>query len=306
MKILVTGGMGFQGTHLVEALAAHGHEVSVLNTPTKQAHENERYIAGKAQIIWGSITDPEIIEKSIRNKDIVFHLGARINVDESIQDPWGTLRVNIEGTHNVLEAVRKSGVRMIHASTCEVYGKPEVVPIKENAELRPHSPYAASKTAADRLAFAYFKTYGVRVTIARPFNVFGERQKEHSFGAVIPIFVGRAMRGEPLKVFGSGLQTRDYIHVDDVVQGYLTILNHPELDGEVVNMGRGVGVSVKTLAERIASEFSATVNYVDARPGEASDMIADSTKMMTLTNWRPQIDFDTGLKRYIEWRKQAV
>src|SRR3989344_8528600 len=140
MKILITGGAGFQGTHLVDKLHELGHEVAVLNTPTPQAFENQKYLKGKAAVIWGSITDPEIVTKAMRGKDVVFNLGARINVDESIQDPYGTLDVNVRGMMNVLEAARKSGTRVIHTSTCEVYGKPESVPIKENAELRPHSP----------------------------------------------------------------------------------------------------------------------------------------------------------------------
>src|SRR3989344_2629867 len=258
MKILVTGGAGFQGTHLEEKLHSLGHEVAVLNTPTPQAFENQKYLKGKASIIWGSITDAEVTMKAMQGRDVVFNLGARINVDESIQDPWGTLEVNVRGTFNVLEAARKTGTRVIHTSTCEVYGKPESVPIKENAELRPHSPYAATKAAADRLCYAYFQTYKVPVTILRFFNVFGERQKEANFGAVIPIFVGRAMRGEPINVFGTGNQTRDYIHINDVISGYIAVLNHPELSGEVGNFGPGRGITIKHLAVQEAKNFGAS------------------------------------------------
>lgn len=306
MKILITGGAGFQGTHLVDKLHSLGHEVAVLNTPTPQAFENQKYLAGKAAIIWGSITDPEVTTKAMRGKDVVFNLGARINVDESIQDPYGTMDVNVRGTMNVLEAARKFGTRVIHTSTCEVYGKPETVPIKENAELRPHSPYAATKAAADRLCYAYFQTYKVPVTILRFFNVYGERQKEANFGAVIPIFVGRAMRGEPIKVFGTGMQTRDYIHINDVTSGYEAVLNHPELAGEVVNFGTGKGVTIKHIAEQVAKNFGATVQYVEARPGEASEMIADSTKAKQLFGWEPKVSFDQGLEQYIAWRKNTA
>ncbi len=306
MKILVTGGAGFQGTHLVDALSALGHEVAVLNTPTPQAFLNQKYLKGKAAIIWGSITDPEIVTKAMRGKDVVFNLGARINVDESIQDPYGTLEVNVRGMMNVLEAARKVGTRVIHTSTCEVYGKPESVPIKENAELRPHSPYAATKAAGDRLCYAYFQTYKLPVTILRFFNVYGERQKESNFGAVIPIFVGRAMRGEPIKVFGTGMQTRDYIHISDVTAGYVAVLNHPELAGEVVNFGTGAGVSIKDIAERVAQAFGAKVQYVEARPGEASEMIADSSKAKRLFGWEAKKKFNQGLDEYIVWRKSLA
>ncbi len=303
MRILITGGTGFQGTHLTEALHARGHKVTVLNTLTPQAEQNAPLLAGKAEVLWGSITDPEVVQKAMRDKDVVFHLGARINVDESIEDPWGTIDVNVRGTYNILEAVRKSGARMIHTSTCEVYGKPERVPIREDAELRPHSPYAASKAAADRLCYAYAQTYKTPVTILRFFNIYGERQKEGKFGAVIPIFVSQAMSGGPIKVFGSGSQTRDYVHVSDVVRAYLMVLDHPELNGEVLNFGSGVGTSIRDIAEQVGQQFGVPVQYGEARPGEATEMIGDSNKAKQLVGWETQISFQEGLNRYIAWRK---
>ncbi len=304
MNILITGGAGFQGSHLVERLSGKGHTVTVLNTMTPNSAKKKKYLEGKADIIWGSITDPEITEKAIRGKDIVFHLGARVNVDESILHPWETLETNIHGTFHVLEAVRKHGTRMILTSTCEVYGSPESVPISENAELRPMSPYAASKAGADRLCFAYAKTYGIPVTIARFFNIFGERQKEKGFGAVIPIFVGRALRNETIKVFGSGLQTRDYLHISDVTNAYEMLLDHPdEQKGEVYNFGTGVGTSIKDIAEYIAKKCNTTIEYVEGRPGEASDMIANITKVKEQFGWKPKMSFYDGLDRYIAWRQ---
>lgn len=303
MKILITGGAGFQGSHLTERLINLGHEVAVLNTLTPQASQNKKYLEGKAEIIWGSITDAEITEKAVRGKDIVFHLGARVNVDESILHPWETIETNVRGTFNVLEAVRKNDTRMIHTSTCEVYGTPEKVPILENAELRPMSPYAASKAAADRLCFAYAQTYKIPVTIARFFNIFGERQKESNFGAVIPIFVGKALRGETISVFGTGTQTRDYVYIFDVIRAYELLLQHPELSGEVINFGTGVGTAIKDIAEHIGKNLNGNVTYVEGRPGEASDMIADNTKAKRLLDWEPQVSFYEGLDRYIAWRK---
>lgn len=305
MKILITGGAGFQGSHLVEKLMQKGHDVAVLNTFTPQALQNKKYLENKAEIIWGSITDAEITEKAVRGKDVVFHLGARVNVDESILHPWETIETNVRGTFNVLEAVRKNGNRMIHTSTCEVYGTPEKVPILENAELRPMSPYAASKAAADRLCFAYSQTYKTSVTIARFFNIFGERQKESNFGAVIPIFVGKAMRGETISVFGTGTQTRDYVNISDVIHAYELLLEHPELSGEVINFGAGKGISIKDIAEYIAKAFGGKVAYVNPRPGEASDMIADNTKAKRLLGWEPKVNFYEGVDRYIAWRKEG-
>ena len=306
MKILITGGAGFQGSHLVESLVNKGHEVTVLNTFTPQSSQNKKYVEGKAEVVWGSITDAEITEKAVRGKDVVFHLGARVNVDESILHPWETIETNVRGTYNVLEAVRRNGARMIHTSTCEVYGTPEKIPISENAELRPMSPYAASKAAADRLCFAYAQTYKTPVIIARFFNIFGERQKETKFGAVIPIFVSKALNGETIKVFGDGAQTRDYVHVSDVIRAYERLLEHPELAGEVINFGTGRGTAIKEIAEHIAKSLGGQVEYTEGRPGEASDMIAGIDKAGRLLGWEPLVSFSEGLDRYIAWRKSEI
>ena len=303
LKILVTGGAGFQGTHLVEKLHELGHEVTVLNTSTPVAVSNQQYIAGKAYMVWGSVTDFEVTEKVMRGKDVVFHLGGRISVDESILDPWSTLDANIKGTYNVLEAARKSGTRLIYTSTCEVYGRPENLPITEKTELKPHTPYASSKAAGDRLAYSYFLTYGLPVTIVRPFNLYGERQKEGKFGAVIPIFTAEAMRGEPIKIFGSGAQTRDYMHVSDIIRAYLFVLARPDLAGEVFNFGTGVMTSIKDIAEYIVEKFNTKVIFSDARPGDSTHIIADYSKAKKNFGWEPTVGIFDGLDRYIEWRK---
>lgn len=306
MKILITGGAGFQGSHLAEKLCELGHEVSVLNTFTPQAENNKKYLEDKCEVVWGSITDEEVTEKVVRGKEVVFNLGARINVDESIAHPRETVEVNVQGTINVLEAARKNDVRVIHTSTCEVYGRPEHAPIIETAELRPMSPYAASKAAADRLCFAYVQTYKMNVEIPRFFNIFGERQKERNFGAVIPIFVGCALRGEPIQVFGSGEQTRDYVYISDVIDGYCKLLDHPEFSGEAINFGSGKGMRICDIAEYIAKKLHASVKYTESRPGEASEMVADSSKAKHLLGWEPKVSFYEGLDRYIAWRQRQI
>jgi dTDP-glucose 4,6-dehydratase len=302
MKILITGGAGFQGTHLTDKLCELGHNVTVLNTLTPNALNNKKFIQHKAHVVWGSITDKEVVEKAMRGKDVVFHLGARINVDESILHPWETIEVNVHGTLNVLEAARKTGARVIHASTCEVYGKPDQTPITETTELKPMSPYAASKAAADRLCYAYAKTYNLNVIIPRFFNIFGERQKESNFGAVIPIFVGKALRGEPIKVFGSGEQTRDYLHISDVVDAYCLLLDHSDLSGEVINFGSGNGVRIIDIANHVSDKLNVKIEKIESRAGEATEMVADNSKAKKLLGWEPKVDFKEGLDMYIEWR----
>lgn len=306
MKILITGGAGFQGSHLVERLHELDHEVSVLNTFTPQAEINRDILKNKAHVIWGSVTDPEITEKAMRDKDMVFHLGARVNVDESIKDPLGTINVNVHGTYNVLEAAHKLGIRVVYTSTCEVYGTPKKIPISEEDELLPRSPYAASKAAADRLCCSYYHTYKLPVTIIRFFNIYGERQKDGKFGALIPILTNQALRGEKIKVFGNGEQTRDYLNISDVMSGYLSVLNHPEFAGEVFNFGTGVGTKIKDIAEYIAQKMNTEVEYITARPGEASDMVADFSKAKKFLGWEPKVSIYEGIDRYLAWRKNRM
>lgn len=304
MKILITGGAGFQGSHLSEALLKDGHTVAILNTLSDNAKKNIAHFTKDVDVIWGSITDPEIVTKSVRGHDVVFHLAAHINVDESLKHPLDFYHGNVLGTHNVLHAAIEHNARVILASTCEVYGDghdiKENETIAENAEMRPNSPYAASKAAADRMAHAYHKSFGVDVTIVRPFNVFGERQKSGLYGALIPILVGRALRKEPLTIFGSGAATRDFSHVSDVVAGYRMILNSSDLKGEAINLASGKNTSVKDIAEYIAKKLNVPINHGPERPGEVMRFPADITKA-TKKGYSPRTDIWKGIDRYIDW-----
>lgn len=305
MKILITGGAGFQGSHLAEYLIKAGHQVSILNTYSEEAERNLKSFKQDAHLIWGSITDPEIVSKSIRGMEVVFHLAARINVDESIETPREVINVNVDGTVNVLEAVRKHGVRLIHASTCEVYGAPYEgeAAIDERHELRPYSPYAASKAAADRLCYAYYKTYKIPLTIVRPFNIYGPRQKEDKGGAVIAIFTKLALEGKPMVINGDGHQTRDYLHINDLVRAYeIVFQNQDKLYGEVINFGSGQEASIKTIAEEIAKLTGGSVHYGPNRPGEVERFLSDNTKASAF-GFKPSISIEEGIHDYVEWRK---
>jgi len=302
-KILITGGLGFQGSHLTEHLLNDGHEVTVLSTLSKASKKNYELLPKKPTVVWGSITDKEVVNKTVREQDVVFHLAAYINVDESIQYPELTIQTNVNGSVNVLNAARDNDTRFILVSSCEVYGTPEGNRlIDEETELRPYSPYASSKAAVDRICFSYFKTYGLKGTIIRPFNVFGERQKECKFGSVIPIFVREAMKGNNLKVHGTGEQTRDYMHVSDLIRAYDLILKSKNVNEEVYNFGTGVETSIKNIAEHIAERFNVKVDYVEGRHGQVMNFCADITKAKKL-GFSPEVDIWTGINKYIYWRK---
>ena len=234
MRILITGGAGFQGSHLAERWSGSGHGVTILNTYSEEAARNIRAVSADSEVVWGSVTDNEIVEKTVRGHDVVVHLAARVNVDESLAEPRAFADVNLDGTINVLEAARRWGSRVVFGSSCEVYGASDGLPVPETAPLRPYSPYSASKAAADRMCYAYHMSYGLDVTIVRPSNVYGERQKSGRGGAVIPIFSSLAAAGKPLTVFGTGAQTREYIHVSDLVAAYDMIVGRGDLAGATV------------------------------------------------------------------------
>lgn len=304
-KILITGGAGFQGRFLVEYFLNEGHQITVLNTFSDKSSRALEEFKDKITIVFGSVTDKEIVYKTVRDHDCVFHFAARIHVDESIKDPLSSLNVNLFGTYNVLESVTHFKLRLIYVSSCEVYGAPlNKLPIQESAELRPHSPYAASKAAADRLCFSYFTTYGTDVTIARPFNVFGPFQKKGIDGAAIPIFINLAMRNQPLLVYGDGNQTRDYMYIDDLVRGYDLVYNNPQLRGQAINLGTGKETKIIDIAEYIAKKFQVKVIHGKPRPGEVTHFKADITKAKKL-GFKPSVDIWSGIDKYIDWYKHS-
>lgn len=309
MKVLITGGAGFQGSHLAESLLKKGHDVTILNTFTEEKLSNIESFKDDVRVVFGSITDPVLVEKTVSGHDVVFHLAANINVDQSLKDPKSFIDVNITGTFNILEEVRKNDIRMIHASTCEVYGDGHELKegelLDETAELKPNSPYASTKAGADRLCYSYYRSFDVDVSVVRPFNIFGERQKSGTFGALIPILVRKAMSGDKLTVFGTGEATRDYLHVSDLVNAYELVMEHKELSGKAINFASGVNTSVKDIAEYIAKKFDGEIQYGPARPGEVMRFPADISLAKSL-GFEPKVSIWEGIDRYIEWVKKDL
>ena len=306
MKILVTGGAGFQGSHLSEKWVRDGHQVTILSTYSEEAQKNIESFSDSVSIVWGSVTDREIVEKTVRGQEVVAHLAAHVNVDESLTDPRIFHEVNIGGTINVLEAVKRNNSRMIFASSCEVYGYSEESPVvTESSEMRPYSPYAASKAGADRMCFAYYKGFGVDVTVVRPCNIYGERQKSGRGGAVIPIFCSLAAAGKPLTVFGEGTQKREYMHVQDLIEAYDLVLRRDDVAGEVLNAGTGENPSIIEIAKLIGEKTGASIVHKPARPGEVPGFALDSSKINRL-GFSAGIRFEDGLARYIKQAQALV
>lgn len=304
MRILVTGGAGFQGSHIVDRLLSDGHQVSVLNTYSGGANDNLAAIANKINLIWGSITDREVVNKSVRDNEVIFHLAAYINVDESLAFPGQTIQTNVLGTTNILDAARASQARVIFASSCEVYGDGhrENKFVSESSEMKPNSPYAASKAAADRICYSYYRSFDLDVTIVRPFNVFGERQKAGTFGALIPKLVHQAGKGENLNVFGAGEQERDYCYISDIVEAYMLVFGRSDLKGREINFATGKNTKVIDIAKYIANKFGVGIRHLPARPGEVKTFNADISLAKSL-GWQAKTSIWEGIDRYIDWAK---
>jgi len=305
MNILITGGAGFQGKHLVESLIKQNHTVSVLDRHPETPKKKPSSFSDKINIIWGNITDKKTVDEAVQGNDVVFHLAAYINVDESLENPRIFYDVNVLGTLHILEAVKKHRARLIFISSSEVYGDGQFLKegekINEHSEIIPRNPYAASKAAADRMCYAFSKSYNINVTIVRPFNIYGEGQKSGVFGALIPILTAKALRGEPLTIFGDGKTTRDYSHISDIIRGYNIILENPDkLSGKVINFASGKNVSVENIAMYIAKKFNVQVKHGPARPGEISGLQADISLAKSI-GYTPKINIWEGLDRYIQW-----
>lgn len=308
MRILVTGGCGFQGSHLALYWARQGHDITVLNTFSSQSREIARALSMHNypyRVVWGSVTDPEIVNKAVQGQDVVVHLAAWTNPDISIKYPTGAFQVNAEGTMRVLEAVRQYGCQVIVASSCEVYGTTQelvhhVLLQAENTPLAPHSPYAAGKTAGDRLAHAYFTTYNTPVVILRPCNIFGPRQRKGEYGAVIPNFVEASLKQSTLVVRGSGDQFREYLYITDLVVAYNTVLQRfDDVVGMTLNIGSGQCLSVLEIAQFLVREVGGYIEHSKERPGEVRGFCLDSSHAREVLGWRAETDFWEGLKQYI-------
>ncbi|MFC1945700.1 dTDP-glucose 4,6-dehydratase [Chloroflexota bacterium] len=309
MRILITGGAGFIGSHLSEKYTRAGHTVLCLDNFMSGNLTNIRHLLDcrNFKLIKGDVRDTELLDKVIRDVEVIFHLAAQIHVDRSYVEPRLTYDINVMGTQNILEAARLHDTRkVIHASTSEVYGSAQYCPIDEKHPLAAPHPYGASKIAADRMCYAYIQAYGMDVSIMRLFNTFGPRQRDVGYGGVISIFTRRILKGMPPIIYGDGLQTRDYVYIDDAVKAYDLALNHKEPLGEPVNFGSGREETILDLANMLL-EYSGRQDikpvHVEPRPGEVIQLIANSARAKELLGWVPGCKLEESLQSYVQWYK---
>jgi len=302
MTILVTGGAGFIGSHLVERLLAAGHSVRVLDNLSSGRRENlPRHPALDVQI--GDIRDVAAVQTAVRGVTAVYHLAAVASVQASIDDPVGTHGANLVGTLHLLEAGRRAGVaRFIYASSAAVYGDTTQLPIAESTTLRPLSPYAADKLAGEHYLQFYAAKHGLRPTAFRFFNIYGPRQDPSSpYSGVISIFVNRARAGVPVTIFGDGLQTRDFVYVGDLVEVLYAALDNANMAGQTMNVGRGIECTLLELLAKLEAVLGKPIERKHDAPriGDIAKSRADVRKLQALLGWVPQTDLQAGLARLV-------
>lgn len=311
---LVTGAGGFIGSHLVEALVHAGSRVRALvhyNSAGRRGHLDDlpADVLGAVEIVAGDVADSACVHAAVRGCDRVFHLAALIGIPYSYRAPESYVRTNVGGTLNVLEACRDAGVsRLIHTSTSEVYGSPQSIPIDEAHPLHPQSPYAATKSAADMLAVSYHATFGLPVTVIRPFNTYGPRQ---SARAVIPTVVLQAVTGRSVAL-GATDTVRDFLFVEDTARGFLMAAEARGVDGEVIQLGTGIGTPINRLVQQISGILGHDLKVVPdprrTRPAasEVDRLVCCADRAQRLLGWRPRVDLATGLARTIDWIRDHV
>jgi len=308
-SVLVTGAGGFIGSHLAEALVRAGASVRAFVRYTSRGDHGwleaaDDDVVHELEIFRGDLANPEAVSGALAGRDVVFHLGALIPIPYSYLHPREFLTVNVSGTLNVLEAARRGEVqRIVHTSTSEVYGTAQEIPITEEHRLHPQSPYAATKVAADQLALSYQRSFGTPVAIVRPFNTYGPRQ---SARAVIPTIITQAMSRETIEL-GATDTTRDFLYVGDTVAGMMRVGSADGVEGEVINLGTGVEVSIAEVVRRVLKllqlDVPVDIDEDRLRPpdSEVERLVAGIAKAKVLLGWAPETDLDEGLQLTIDW-----
>jgi UDP-glucose 4-epimerase len=316
MRALITGGAGFVGSHLSEALLADGHEVFVLDNLSTGSIDNIEHLKVDPRFHYtiDTVNNEPLLAELIDRCDVIFHLAAAVGVKKIVEEPVATIENNVHGTEVVLRHANKKKKLVLLASTSEVYGKSTDVPFHENADLvmgptvKHRWAYACSKAIDEFLALAYWKEKKLPVIIIRLFNTVGPRQTGQ-YGMVIPNFVRQALARQPITVFGDGTQSRSFTYVGDVVGGMLALVKHPKAVGEVFNIGNGQEITIRALAEKIKAMTGSespivTIPYDQAYEAGFEDMprrVPDIRKINALVGYEPRVHLDEILELVIDY-----
>ena len=309
MKYLVTGGAGFIGSHLTEQLISRGDQVVILDNLSTGLSDNLSTIKSKVEFEQGNILDKSLVEKLVSNSDYVVHLAAALGVLNIVNKPLESLKSNLQGTEIVLEAANKHKKPILIASTSEVYGKNDKVPLNEEDDrvighpLKSRWSYSEAKAIDESLAYFYFLEEGLQSRIVRFFNTVGPRQLGN-YGMVVPRFVSAALKGEALSVYGSGDQIRCFCHINDAVKGLLLVMDSEKAVGEVFNVGNNQQVTIMELAKKVieitgSKSTIEKIAYEKAYPQGFEDMqrrVPDISKMKQVLGWEPKLNLDQIIK----------
>ena len=295
--VLVTGGAGFVGSHLVDALVVD-NEVRVLDDLSTGRREN---VHDAATLLEGDVRDPDTLAAAMEGVDLVFHEAGLVSVPKSVERPTQSHDRNATATVQLLEAARRVDARVVLASSVAIYGQPESVPIAEDHPTEPTSPYGLDKLALDHYARLYNDLYGLETVALRYFNIYGPRQSNGPYSGVISAFVEQARSGQPLTVDGDGEQTRDFVHVSDVVDANLAAARTDDV-GTAVNVGTGESVTIRELAETVREVSGADVDIVhtDPRPGDIQRSRADASRAREVLGFEPTTSLRDGLADLVD------
>jgi len=309
-RYLVTGGAGFIGSHLAEALLDQGESVRVLDNLATGRETNLAALQGRAQLIRGDLRNLEAVRAAVEGVEVVFHQGALASVPRSIADPVTSLEININGTQNVLQAAQDAGVRrVVYASSSSIYGNTPTLPKQEQMQPHPVSPYAIHKLTGELLCQVFTSIYGLETVALRYFNVFGPRQDPTSeYAAVIPRFLTALIQKQRPIVFGDGEQTRDFTYIANVVQANLLAATSRAAIGYAMNIGCGEQVSLNTVLHLAGELLGVTpdVEYREPRQGDVRDSLADISLAQLLLGYKPIIGFGEGLALTLDRLRKDV
>ena len=311
VRVLVTGGAGFIGTNLARRLAREGHDVLILDNLSTGREENvlDLVQSGAAKLIKGDVRDVGLASTTMIDVEAVVHLAAVISVPYSVSHPEVTNEVNVSGTVNLLKAAVRSGAsRFIHVSSCAVYGEAKYLPIDENHPKAPMSPYAASKLCSEAYCEAFHEAYGLNTSTLRLFNVYGPYQQGNQYAGVIVQFGEGLRKGDPLTIHGDGKQTRDFVHVFDVVDAIHRSLSNTHLSGKVFNIGSGDSTSIEELAGLMSRLYRAkpTIVRSTSRAGDIRNSEADIRRARSELGYDPRIKLEEGLSMLLSAQEASV
>lgn len=306
-KVLVTGGAGFIGSNLVVELIKTGNMVTVIDSLVSGYKSNLNPFSG-IRFIESDIRNSDLVLKAVEGNDVIFHLAASVGNKKSIDDPMTDASVNVLGTLNILEAAKKLGVKkVVVSSSAGIFGELKTLPIGEDHPIEPDSPYGCSKLCEEKLALAYAKLYPMEVVCLRYFNVYGPNQRYDAYGNAIPIFTFRMLKGETIYIYGDGEQTRDFVHVNDVVRANILAASAKGVVG-AFNIASGSRITIKRLVEMIMSysDGRSVVEHTNKRAGDVLHSVANISKAKEILGYSPQVGIEDGLKDYIGWAQKAM